>query len=217
MIPGPDFIIVCPHCKGLAKYMTLMSGNTYGARSWTDGKKIAPMLPHPPTVVKCRHCPECYWLGDAEVIGSISEWNNKDYTENPAWAFSEYIEEPSEEEYYRAIETNLARNKEQERQLRILAWWRSNDNYRDTGQTNIEGEDPLSIQNKENLEILADLIGEAGDNERIMKSEILRELGEFDKAIKVLSRVTSHEYSSVIDQLQSLCESKDTCVRKLQI
>jgi|GEM_PF-6669696 len=32
MLPGPDQIISCPKCKkGLAKYMTQMSGNTFGA------------------------------------------------------------------------------------------------------------------------------------------------------------------------------------------
>ena len=39
MLPGPYQIIACPQCKGLAKYMTLMSGNTIGARVWTDGKR----------------------------------------------------------------------------------------------------------------------------------------------------------------------------------
>ena len=33
MIPGPDQIIACPQCKGLAKYMRLESGNTFGARA----------------------------------------------------------------------------------------------------------------------------------------------------------------------------------------
>jgi hypothetical protein len=56
MLAGPDQIVACPHCKALAKYMTLMSGNTFGARVWTDGKQDAPMLPHPPAVVKCRQC-----------------------------------------------------------------------------------------------------------------------------------------------------------------
>ena len=37
MMPGPDQIIACPNCKGLARYMTLASGNTLDARVWTDG------------------------------------------------------------------------------------------------------------------------------------------------------------------------------------
>ena len=77
MLPGPDQMIACPKCKGVARYMTLMSGNTFGARVWTDGKQVAPMLPNPPAVVKCRHCEECYWLSEAEEIGSVDQWREE--------------------------------------------------------------------------------------------------------------------------------------------
>ena len=46
MIPGPDQIVACPKCNGLAKYRTLLSGNTFGARVWTDGKQDAPDRRH---------------------------------------------------------------------------------------------------------------------------------------------------------------------------
>jgi hypothetical protein len=72
MLPGPDQIIACPKCQALAKYMTLRSGNTFGARLWTDGKRAAPMLPLPPEVVKCQHCGECYWLEAADKVGRLA-------------------------------------------------------------------------------------------------------------------------------------------------
>jgi hypothetical protein len=56
-------------CQGLEKYGTLVSGNTFGARAWTDGRQVAPMLPRPPAVVTCEICAECYWLKDAREIG----------------------------------------------------------------------------------------------------------------------------------------------------
>ena len=73
MMPGADQIIACPKCAGLAKYMTLASGNTFGLRMWTDCKRIAPMLPQPPDVVKCRNCAEFYWLSEAEEIGTFND------------------------------------------------------------------------------------------------------------------------------------------------
>jgi hypothetical protein len=75
MILGPDQIIACPHCKGLAKYSTLLSGNNMGTRVWTDGKQIAPMLPRPTAVVKCHQCTECYWLVMAEKLGTVDTWS----------------------------------------------------------------------------------------------------------------------------------------------
>src|SRR5438094_520151 len=73
MIPGPPRTVACPHCEALAWYMTLVSGNTLGARTWTDGKQVAPMLPHLPAVVKCRRCGRCYWLVDAKEVEKQSE------------------------------------------------------------------------------------------------------------------------------------------------
>jgi hypothetical protein len=86
MIPGPDQIIACPKCKGLAYYITLKSGNTIDARVWTDSKMIAPMFPRPPTVVKCHRCAESYWRADAENIGIVDRWRGAGEHVNPAWA-----------------------------------------------------------------------------------------------------------------------------------
>ena len=130
MLPGPDQIVACPHCKALAKYMTLMSGNTFGARVWTDGKQDAPMLPHPPAVVKCRQCAECYWLAEAKVVGTVEPWGGKRPKVDPAWTAAPEVQEPSEEEYYQALEKGLAGDPRQERSLRVLAWWRRNDAFR---------------------------------------------------------------------------------------
>src|ERR1700710_3272861 len=89
------------------------------------------MLPRPPAVVKCRHCGECYWLGDAEKAGTIDPWRGEAQQVNPSWATAEEVQEPTEEEYYAAMEKGLPTDSEQKRRLRVLAWWRSNDAFRD--------------------------------------------------------------------------------------
>ena len=40
--------------------MSLMSGNTFGARYWSDLKMQAPMLPQISPVQKCPHCGKYY-------------------------------------------------------------------------------------------------------------------------------------------------------------
>ena len=52
MIPGPILIIPCPICSFQGKKRTLISGNTFGAELWSDGKQIAPMLPEYPILCK---------------------------------------------------------------------------------------------------------------------------------------------------------------------
>lgn len=204
MIPGPDQIVACPKCNGLAKYMTLLSGNTFGARVWTDGKQYAPMLPSPPAVVKCQQCAECYWLADAREVCNVPR------TAPPV------VQEPSEDEYYHALQKGLAAGSQQERTLRILAWWRRNDAFRCAPQAEAASTATASGTCRTNLEALASLLEEEEENDRLMKAEVFRELGQFESAKLALSLVSSPEYATVVHQLRILCDAGDAVVRELQ-
>jgi hypothetical protein len=196
--------------------MTLTSGNTFGAVVWTDGKRIAPMLPLPPTVVKCHGCAECYWLSDAKEVGTVHRWSAEGKRVDPAWTAAPEVQEPTEDEYYEALRKGLAADTQQEIILRILAWWRRNDEFRDTPQR-----EPASIVTgseawRENALALVRLLDEMADHDRLMKAEVLRELGEFESAQEILGRVTSVDYAPVVGQLRSLCEARDAFVRQLE-
>ena len=54
MIPGPNIIIKCPSCGKLHQRKSIISGNTCGAIFFSDGSRIAPMLPDFPYFVKCQ-------------------------------------------------------------------------------------------------------------------------------------------------------------------
>jgi hypothetical protein len=216
MILGPDQIVACPFCAGLAKYMTLISGNTFGSQVWTDGKQIAPMLPAPPAVVKCRHRMEYYWLRDAKEVGTGKGWGDEEETVDPRWDDAEYVEEPTEDGYYAAIERNLARGREQERSLRILAWWRRNDAFRRGLSAPVGAIATASTKYQDNLKALADLLDTADENDLAMKAEVFRELGEFEAAMGVLNQIEPGEYSEVIRQIRDLCERQDSGVRQLR-
>lgn len=213
-IYGPDRIVACPHCNGLAKHMTLKSGNTFGSSLWTDGKHVAPMLPMPPEVVKCGHCGECYWLASAKVVDAVYSLGAPD---DPAWNSAHFVQEPTEAEYYEAISKGLATEPKQERLARILAWWRRNDVVRDALWLNAPSAPSDSQGWRANLEALQGLLNDADENDLLMKAEVLRELGEFDQAQQVLARVTSDTCASVAGQLRGLCELRDACVRQLRI
>jgi hypothetical protein len=216
MTPGPIIYIKCPHCGGRARYSTLNSGNSFGARTWTDGKQIAPMLPMPPAVVKCARCPGSYWLSDAEEIGEFDPWENQGSATDPSWNDAEWVEEPTEEEYATVLNGSLMNSQDTERSLRILAWWRANEPYR----LEPDSPEPPSRTHHEsfraNLENLVGLMDESKEDDLLMKGEILRELGRFTEADTVLKRVTSPAYKAVAQQLRSLCVQQDTGVRELQ-
>src|SRR5262245_33227662 len=97
---GPDQIVACPSCEGLAKYLTLESGNTFGSRVWTDGRQHSPMLPQPPAVVRCRHCNSVHWLSEARKVGEVALSGNESQAVPSQWRDAEYVQEPEELEYY---------------------------------------------------------------------------------------------------------------------
>jgi CheY-like chemotaxis protein len=175
MIPGPHQIISCPHCKGLAKHKTLKSGNTLMATVRRDRKKIFPMMPLPPSVVKCQHCDKGYWLVDAEKVGTVvvDIWGKKNQKVNPEWAAAKMVEEPSELEYYSLIDAKLAITPQQEKTLRILAWCRRNDAYCTKNGANV----PVSDLCRANIEALLTMLDLEKEEDRLMKEEIIRELG----------------------------------------
>lgn len=214
MIPGPDEIIVCPNCNEFEKYMTLMSGNTIGIRQWTDMKQIAPMLPLPPEFVKCNQCSECYWLSEAKRVGTSGFLGFASSDARPEWKYARYVREPDEIDYYMAIEKRLAKNKDDEKKLRILAWWRRNDPYREEEEKSISDE---SGRWRENLETLKSMVNEESDQDQLMKAEIHRELGEFEVAIQILDEIHSPDLEKFVDKIRNLCEENDTRVREFEL
>lgn len=57
----------CPFCSEKKALMSLLSGNTIGAKIWSDMKQMAPMLPRVSPVQKCPKC-GCYYLEYKQVL-----------------------------------------------------------------------------------------------------------------------------------------------------
>lgn len=79
MIPGSHDIIGCPTCGAPHRQGSLVSGNTLGARWWSDGKLEAPMLPARPLVTRCRGCGRYFWLSRGERLGHIEALGSEQY------------------------------------------------------------------------------------------------------------------------------------------
>lgn len=56
-------------------------------------------------------------MAEAEEVGTASRSHGEGQHLDPAWATSEDVQEPTEGEYYRALEKGLATTAEQERIL----------------------------------------------------------------------------------------------------
>ncbi|MBN1185873.1 MAG: hypothetical protein JXB49_26570 [Bacteroidales bacterium] len=204
MIPGPTLIIPCPYCGHPGKKRTIISGNTFGAELWSDGKQIAPMLPEYPWLVKCRKCGKFFHTEEKLATRKL-EWDDE------AKAFFddvEFFEFPSFIEYLEALGTE-----EDEKLLRVLILRSFNDYHRNNKQDEIT--DEMQMYDEDNLKSLLFMLDENDPDELILMIEINRELGKFDECLKLLNKVDDEKYGWLKETFNAEIERKNTKVFRL--
>ncbi len=77
MLPGNSRILTCPYCGKEKEVLSLISGNTFLAKNWSDGKTEAPMLPKVSSIQKCPHCGKYYLTYKQEVKMSKDSYSSE--------------------------------------------------------------------------------------------------------------------------------------------
>lgn len=205
MLPGPTIIKRCSLCSQPIAQHTIASGNTFGAKCWTDGKREAPMLPDRPWLVMCPHCQAALWIDELEELAE------HEFLEMPDNRFSEVkpYRLPSGNEYLVCLERDIT-PPEKERYVRLRTWWIGNDIRRTQ-----YAEMPLSASEISNLTAFAQLLDESNPNDLVMKAEVMRELGRFDEAGALLALSVDHNLSQAVAIIRRLVEKSDPYVREM--
>ena len=117
---------------------------------------------------------------------------------------------PPEKDMLRFLaEPGLPRDKEI--YLRMHAWWSANDAWR-----RVPNATPaFSKDQEQNLKALSDMLDESEPNQRILKAEIARELGEFEKCLRLLSQDFDERYGHAVGFIRKLAEEKVLVVRSI--
>jgi hypothetical protein len=186
-----------------------MSGNTFGAKHYSDGKQIAPMLPAFPELTKCRRCDTIFWLSKAKEVGTY-EWGDQDKPEGQQADKARFLQLP---DYFAALSIGLAETKEEETYIRRQIWWAYNDRIR-MGQTIfVSGEDEvLYTQNCTRLMMLLD---PSDSGQKIMLAELKRNLGDFDACLQLLQSLDDKDFDWLKAKLIRACKKKRQWVMAL--
>jgi hypothetical protein len=127
--------------------------------------------------------------------------------------------EPTEAQYLTGLNDLITSVSNEELLIRLLAWWRGNDRYRDDDQEPEAAASPTIVSlRKSNVDGLLRLLPEedATDHSKaLIRAEVLRQMGEFDKAFAILARQYPDELNGAIARLSSLCQEKDSTLRTL--
>ena len=199
MMPGPTIIKKCSECTGLIKKHTIASGNTFGAVFWTDGKMDAPMLPDSPKLVKCPHCGSLIWIDQLETMEEVSAFD-------PGSTNARDPGKPNLDDYASFLSNNRLLQPDVEKDVRIRAWWRGNDERRRDQQSSFT---ETEIQN---LDALTALLDQSIDYERLMQAEIKRERGDFDHALELLDQPFNERLNDAVAFIRELVLQGDQVV-----
>ena len=225
MLPGPVLIYQCATCLGIFRYRTIASGNNFGARYWTDGEIKAPMLPNKPQLLGCPHCKTPTWLKDLNAVDEYMTWFPPNFTDDPVQTIKEDLERQlrkqkrekfenlpelrtlKEQEYWDYLNSNKL-SVEEEVYLRKLAWRLANDKRRD-------GENiPISHDENLNLRRLLELMSDPESSH--LKTEIYRELGEFDESEIQLNQNQLNASEEMTVFIRRLLDDKNCFVQEIK-
>ncbi len=209
MTPGPTIIRMCSTCGKHILQHTIGSGNTFGARFWTDGKRDAPMLPDQPRLIKCPHCSTLVWIDEQSQVGGIGRWGQKDETVDRFKGAMSAVT-PTFRDYSALLSAGVEPG-EKERYVRLRAWWAGNDARREGDHAN-----PMTDAETVNLRAFSDLLNENEDNDRLMKAETLRELGMFEAAEALLATPFRGGLMQIVGVIRSLNQRRNASVTELR-
>ena len=170
MTLGYAKILTCPHCGGKKEVLSLNSGNTFGQVVWSDSKSVAPMMPRVSFIQECPHCGK-FFLMSRQTNGVRGEYPSFEkgilsYAKlKEAWKQISAMPDLTEDEKIMAL---------------FMQVWTFNDEY--TRETKKE----IPAEEHDYIVSVVDQIVAIDSVDNLLKAELLRETGRFEKAIELL-------------------------------
>lgn len=219
----------CPHCEEILMSMEVMSHNTFGTTFWTDGRAYDALKSHH-QMMKCPECSAFFWkrdmieLGkeerkkskyDKEIEDMIKKINNDktSYEDNGELVEYERVNPIELSEMYSFLGSKEVRNKEEERYVRKMIWWHSNDLRRIN--KNNDNNVTYSEEEIKNMERLLELESDDAIENTLVKAEIKRYFGEFESSMLLLDEIKDERLKGVISVMRKANEKGERMVKMI--
>jgi hypothetical protein len=184
MLPGPNLIYKCPNCVNILQNQSLLSGNTFDSKIYSDGKRIFPMLPEFPDLTKCKKCEHIFWLSKTREIGSYN-WGEEN---NFLWQNADKAKFLTIDEYFMALALNVAKDKSEEFYIRQRIWWSFNDRVRNGNDLYNSEEEKTKWES--NVSAFIKILDPDDVSQLIMIAELNRNLGNFEICLTLIESLT---------------------------
>jgi hypothetical protein len=207
MLLGDPLYFECPICSCVTIKGSILSGNTFGSTLYSDGKRIAPMLPEFPYLTKCKNCDHFYWLNDKTEI------RQEEASEGMPQYSAEFL---NINEYFEALEKISELDTIHERYIRFQIYWTFHDRVRNNNKlfNNLE-EEVLYVGN---ICKLLEIMQDKHIEDLFSKAEMYRNIGLFDETIAVLDKITNEQkkdYRHIYDSIKEAAIKQNREIFKL--
>ena len=196
MLPANAKIVKCPFCGERKELLNLASGNTFGAKHWSDQKMIAPMLPRVSPVQKCPKCGK-YYLEYKQPYKEGDDWSS----ERGELSYQQW------KEAYEQFKADKSIKRDDMQIIRHHLIMAFNDEY-------YRYEDNMAEAREEAffIEIINDYIASNKWNSQNMlfKAELYREAGEMTKCEEVLSQISTKSLKEFELKIYDMIKAKMT-------
>ena len=207
MLYADDIIYECSNCKHPVSTISVLSGNTFGSTLYSDGYLYAPMMDSAPSISKCPNCYTFIWINKLESIESVKEGEH-----------ASRLKPLNLLDCMEAIEGEEYGSLEDEKFLRVKAWWLFNDYLRELEHQESEldkRDDVIKDFYKSNLLRLKQILNLDNVNEKIQLAEVCRNLCEFESCMKIINELPAN-LNWLVQKITAACEVKNSFVIKLR-
>jgi hypothetical protein len=196
ILSGPSYYS-CPECSAIHERTELMSGNTFNAKYYSDGKMEAPMLPEIPSLIRCEQCALIFKLDRDLRLSSLPSETEKTFFANcldvKGWT--------------EALEMKLYENDIQELNCRYHLLWAYNDPFRK--ESNVPCALASDTAYKKNILRMLDLIDKEDDQDMVFAAEMNRLIGRFDDSQKILDQLKHKASVQELSVYITSCEERN--------
>ena len=190
----------CPRCDHAFSYMAVGSYNTFGATFYTDGYIEGPMYDDQGRLFRCPQCRSLGWHDELVCEEEADE-------DELASVFEPDVGPVALEHYPALLDEAPWRGPDEEKYVRIAAFWAANLPRRGNPGTSA----PFTDSEERNLLALLERLGDSSQD-RLMRAEILREMGRFEECLEVLMGLEDAELEGLVKLIRELAMASDARV-----
>ncbi|MDD3876647.1 MAG: hypothetical protein PHT69_08505 [Bacteroidales bacterium] len=159
--------------------------------------------------MSCFHCNHSFWLNKLKPINAFEPFDELPLKyANLAHPFFADIDA-----YFNALYSDLCENLNEEFFIRINIWWSYNDRLRANRNMFIDDNDKLDWLN--NTKKFIDLLNPNNSSHKMMRAELHRNLGNFDKSLEILNTIHLKKYDKLKKAMINECYNKNNLLFKL--